>query len=402
MMPFFALLTMWSMFEVWVNKRYKWLLIAGISLAFVLQSHYLGLLIIPVIGLLWFLTLFDLRIINQDKGNYLFIKLKQALSMLDVSTEKKIFGRYTFWSLFIFILLMSPLVIFDARHDWMNSKALMAFFTERQTTINFKFYKGFENLWPILQMVFSSMLTVGNKLVVNVILGFLGFNMIFEFWRKGWRKFPKELYLLILWLVVGVLGLSIYKQSIFDHYFGFLYPVPFMLVGWSYYQIVNLGGIWKEIETTSKLNLGLQKKYAGGILIGSMFLYNLYYSPVLSSPNRQLQKTVEISEKIIDESGGQPFNLALISRHNYDEAYRYVLEWKRAQLVEIEPASAKETITEQLFVICENQPPFESRDDNCDPIAHPKAEIALFGWVEIANMWEFDWGHKLYRLVHIK
>ena len=92
--------------------------------------------------------------------------------------------------------------------------------------------------------------------------------------------------------------------------------------------------------------------------------------------------------------------MAIIAKQNYDEGYRFYLERQQAPLVEIEPQNAKQTITDQLFVICENQPPYANRDEDCNPIAHPKAEIALFGWAEIDQEWTFPWGHKLYKLIH--
>lgn len=57
----------------------------------------------------------------------------------------------------------------------------------------------------------------------------------------------------------------------------------------------------------------------------------------------------------------------------------------------IDPQKAKETITPQLFVICE-QP-------NCQPIYNPKAEIAMFGWSKVDEKWEVE-GVEIYKLSH--
>src|SRR3989344_5809855 len=40
--PFFALLCIYSIWRVWQKQEYKWLIVLGISFAFVTQSHYLG------------------------------------------------------------------------------------------------------------------------------------------------------------------------------------------------------------------------------------------------------------------------------------------------------------------------------------------------------------------------
>ena len=41
-MPFFAILSIYSIWKVWKQKNLSWLIVLGISFAFVLQSHYLG------------------------------------------------------------------------------------------------------------------------------------------------------------------------------------------------------------------------------------------------------------------------------------------------------------------------------------------------------------------------
>jgi hypothetical protein len=53
-------------------------------------------------------------------------------------------------------------------------------------------------------------------------------------------------------------------------------------------------------------------------------------------------------------------------------------------------------ITDQLFVICE---PWGKV--NCNPIGHPKWQIAAFGWAKIDREWEME-GVRVFRLVHVK
>jgi len=55
-MPFFALLTIYGIYQFWVKQRFWWIPIVGIALSFALQSHYLGLLLIPVVSIFWVLA----------------------------------------------------------------------------------------------------------------------------------------------------------------------------------------------------------------------------------------------------------------------------------------------------------------------------------------------------------
>ena len=348
---------------------------------------------------------------------------------------------------------MSPLLIFDFRHDWLNFKAFSAFFTERQTTINLKFYKGIPNLYPILEKIYNTLLTANHTLVTKIILAISGLSVIASPILIG-RSHPVDsqqalslnngiaasfvllikqiknsflamtnktnftLILLLTWLLIGIIGLSVYKQHIYDHYFGFLFPTPFLLTGWVVGQIALLSSSRMRGSMSSLKSIGWDLKpnidsrlhrndkitnyqlLITFLIISPLISLNLQSSPLKSPPPRTFQHTQEVARTINQASQGQPFNLALIAKQNYDEGYRYFLELWNTPIVKIDPQNAQQTITDQLFVICENQPPYESRDMDCNPISHPKAEIAIFGWAKIDQEWAFPWGTRLYKLSH--
>src|SRR3990172_241851 len=60
-MPFFALLGIFSTWKFWQEERFGWIVVAGASMGFVLQSHYLGLLLLPTLGIFWLLTYLKVR-----------------------------------------------------------------------------------------------------------------------------------------------------------------------------------------------------------------------------------------------------------------------------------------------------------------------------------------------------
>jgi len=112
--------------------------------------------------------------------------------------------------------------------------------------------------------------------------------------------------------------------------------------------------------------------------------------PLRYSPNRQLQRTQTIARFVLDKTNDKPFNLALIAERNYDEAYAFFMEtWGKPPL-RIDPQILKETAADQLFVICEQLP--------CQPVGHPKAEIAMFGWTKVAEKWQIE-GVEVYKLI---
>lgn len=335
-MPLFSLVAIWSIYQVWVNRNLKYLSLTGISLAFALQMHYLGLLLIPTLGLFWLLA---------------FISQK----------SKKPILKWSLISLFLFLLLMSPLAIFDLKHNGMNFNAFKAFFSDRQTTINInpansnRFFDSLE--------LFSQELILGRQelfLPVAVII-FL-FAALYLF---GHVKNQKPYLLLLAWLGIGLFGLSLYKQHLYAHYLLFLLPATYIFLG------VLVANIHKYLA----------------LLFIAFYLYLNFTNLPFYAPNRQLQRTEEVIDFIVQQSNNQQFNFALIAKRNYDESYRYFLENKKADFVR-----GEDKISDQLFVVCED-------GDGCQPEGDPAYQVAIFGPSQTVDQWQID--HiKIYKLIH--
>ncbi len=363
-MPFFSLLCMYAIWRVWSRMQHKWLIVLGISLAFVLQSHYLGLLLVPVLFSFWVLT---------------FLKVKNQKAHRQDFLRKSVLG------IAIFFLLMSPLLIFDARHDWLNFNSMKVFFTERQTTVSARPWTGLPKIPEMFSQILTSLLAGNNKVVGTASAFLLSIATIFTFgYLVRSKKVVKEnffrpLVLLITWAFFGILGLALYKQHIYDHYFGFLFPVPFLM----------LAGIFQLVEN--------RKKYLGALLavpvVISLGYVNFLDMWFWKAPGKQLQRSINVAEKMIEISDGEKFNMATIAERNYEGAYQYFLEKEGANFVMIDPQREKETVAKQLFVVC------EMPREKCDPTTNPKAGIANFGWSKIDMEWQVS-GVTLFRLVH--
>ena len=358
-MPFFSLLCIYGLWKIWQKYEWKWLVITAVSFAFTLQSHYLGLILIPMLGTFWLFTFLKNRKTNKTKP----------------------FMRYTLYAVLLFAFLMSPLVIFDARHDWRNFSSMNKFFTERQTTVSARPWTGLPKVVPIIQEINTRLLAghdeeVGKWLTVGI------FTATFWLFTIRWRDIKKKerqaLILIGAWLAFSVIGLSIYKQHIYDHYYGFFFPAPFLLVG---VIASHLSDKYKKLGKMIVI-----------IALGCLVFANLKNSPLKYSPNRQMQRSEEVTERIIKEAGDEKFNLAVIAERNYEGAYQYFLEKDKAPIVMIDPQRAEETITELLFVVC------ELPEEKCNPVNSPKAEIANFGWSKIDEQWVVA-GTTLYKLV---
>jgi 4-amino-4-deoxy-L-arabinose transferase-like glycosyltransferase len=347
-MPFFALLCIYALWRTYMSQSHRWLYLLAVSLAFAIQSHYLGLLLIPTIMIWWFFA--------------------YRKSPLDI---KVAFKRSSIYAVIIFLLLMSPIVLFDIRHNFINLKAMWIFFTQRQTTVNFKVYKALPEFIPLLAKIATRLLAASQEnlgRLVAVLMGLGSIVLLVKLYKKP------AIWLLFTWVVVGLIGLGLYKQTIYDHYFGFLFPAFFLLIGAIFGYLWDRG-VW-------------YKPFVFGGLIGLIWTAILN-NPLWGEPNNLYQHSQLVSNKIIQESQGQPFNLGMIAKNNYDAGYRFILKSSSAPIKEIPP-----DITEQLFVVC------ELKVSDCNPVGHPQAEIANFGWTKIDKAWYFPWGTTLFHLVH--
>lgn len=348
-MPFFALLTLWATWQVWQKHSFIWLIMEGIALAFALQMHYLGLLLIPTVAVFSLLTFKDIWSDSKLK--------KQAII-------------YRLISVAVFLLLMSPLVLFDLKHNGQNFNAFKQFFTDRQTTVNLNPARS-DRFLPAIESITAELLLgrqLKNALLAAIIL------LLGSIWAFIKSKQRRELLLLFAWIGFGVLGLGIYKQHIYAHYFGFLFPAIYLLVGYL------LSFLLKQNHSLRLISL---------TLLACLIFHAIVYSPLKQSPNRQLQRTQRVVDLIIEESKGEEFNFGLIAKQNYDESYRYFLENKKAKLVR-----GEERAVDQLFVVCED-------GDKCQPEGNPQWQIAVFGPSKAEKEWQID--HiKVYRMVHQK
>ena len=353
-MPFFGLLCIYSVWRVWEKKDFKWFIVLGAAYAFVLQSHYLGLLLFPVILIFAFFTIREIRSTKREIRDLL---------------------KYSLVGLSVFIFLMLPLLFFDIRHNFMNFNALRTFVSTPQGNFSLNFLA---NIWPTFKLIITRLLAGRNEIVGTTLAVFFVLVLIYRFFEKslGGSHFK----FLLIWLGVGILGLSFYKHEIYDHYFGFLFTAPFLLIG----------GLTQGVaQRASRFG-----KAFVCVSFMALVVVNLYDNPIRYSPNRQMGRAEEVARKILDESKAKKFNLAVLAERNYEDGYRYFLEVAGVEVLHAD-VWKPETISDQLFVVCERP------KEECKPTTDPKAEVANFGMSKIENEWEVG-GVILYKLVHTK
>lgn len=376
-MPFFALFCIFSIWKVWRDGKLNWLVWGGLSMAAVLQSHYLGLLLQPVFWIFLFLSFFGLtklKIADLTSLKIVFSKIVKQKTLL-----REFFVKLTL-GLLGFAALMSPLVIFDARHGFRNANSLIKFFTERQTTVSFRPWNAIPEIPFHFEKTISRMLTAGDMQLARFIALFIAVAFVIQLFRTKLSVKniqPAAIFLIFVWLISAYIGFGLYKQEIYDHYFGFIFPALFLAFAAS---------LW----VYSKHKIGV---VASTVVVLVLVWVNFENHPLRYAPNNQLPRTREVAEFILSDSKGEKFNFAVIAERNYEGAYEYFLE-ESDNFKRIDPQKADETITGQLYVACEM--PVEK----CQPVGNAKAEIAGFGPSKIDRRTNVS-GVEVFRLVRV-
>lgn len=359
LVPFFALLYIYSLWRAIKEKKWFWLFLAGLSVGIGLQLHYLFSFLIPI-------------------GAVFILIFKNGVSYLK-RCAFLILGTLVGWS---------PFLAFELRHRFPNTQTIIRFiFSSKETgfvgrkisnvlsrlvfrlfgRLVFNFPSREIDLYP------KEVIFWWKVLIAVACVGALAALII----RVIKQKEPAQV-LLLLWFVLGIGLFSFYSGSIYDYYLGILFPLPFFLVG-------HLFSFFWE------------KRFLRPLL-GFSFLALLginWWGRHLRFPgNRQLVQTKNISRFVLEKAEEKPFNFALITGQNSDHAYRYFLEtWGRPPVVieNLEMDPERKTVTDQLLIVCEKT--------DCQPLGHSLWEVAGFGRAEIVGQWDVS-VVRVYKLVH--
>lgn len=363
-MPFFSLLTLFVLYKAELKNNLKLFSITGFLFGITMQLHYLA----TFLGVIIFFYLLS--------------------SSLYFHRTRDLIKKY-FLMFLGFLVGFSPFLLFELRHNFTNTINVINFvFTSGETGAGGKFFQTIELVFTRLfgGLVFSypassnfylfdpSLIKIWFGLFVLVSLG-----SIFYFLRafqknKDWLKYG----LLILWGVIGIGLFGLYKKPIYDYYLGFLFPLPFILLGFF-------------------LSSFLKKpllKYLAVISIAALAVLSFNFSHLRTEPNRLVYQTQTISDFVLEKTGGRPYNFALLSKSNSDNAYRYFFKLRGRDPVVILPPQVdpeRKSTTSQLFVICENLP--------CSPLGNSQWEAAGFGQADMEQEWSIS-VVKVYKLVH--
>jgi 4-amino-4-deoxy-L-arabinose transferase-like glycosyltransferase len=369
-MPFFTLLLFYCLYKAVDKNNKKLFLFCGIIYGILIQLHYVELFV----GAVVILFVIICRLLN--------LKLLQGIKTILRDGTLLCIG---------FLIGFSPFIAFEFRHGFLNIKGIISFITSSGDTggsSNFGmtiidvFSRVFGRLLlgfpPIQDIMKYNPQTILVWKTLSILLGIclIGFT-VWQIYKKSLKK-EKGLILLI-WLILSILIFGFYKRSIYDYYYEFLYPVPFLLFGGFFAYFWSKGVVQKTVMSIVLLIMA-------GLLVWQL--------PLLQTPNKQVDQTVRIVNFVLEKADNKPFNFAIVSGNNSDHAYIYFMKIKGKEPIEIKDYDhdpQRDSVTDQLFVVCESLP--------CFPLKDYVWKIAFFGKATIAGHWKVA-PVEVYKLTH--
>ena len=359
LMPLITLLMLYVLYHAVKSNSRKLFLTVGLLYGIAMQLHYIEVFVAPVL----FIFVFISQYVLAEKQ-----KIRTAIS--------------GYVNMFLgFLIGWSPFLAFEFLHGFPNLKSIAAFILQ-SSDVNrlgnsfsgviaetfMKFFGRVLYRYPLQDMAPNAeRLSSLPWQIIIIITALISFLFLFK------SKNKLIILLFSLWLGFGIVLFGFYKKPIYDYYYSFLFPLPFML----------LGNALEKIYSSNTLKPTLKILVIG--LTGWLIIFNLMAAPFNFPANKQKDQMKSISEFVLSKTDNKPYNFALITPGNSDHAYRYFFELAQRPPVVIEnPAIDPErnSVTDQLLIVCEMQ--------SCGPLGHSLWEVAGFGRGEIEEKWKFS------------
>lgn len=333
-LPLFSLIMVWATYRAWKKNAIYWLLVA-FCFSILIQLHYLALLTAAGAGLVWLTQLYE--ILKSKKKSVKQLALKRLL-------------LFTALGGVLFLISLTPLVLFDWKHNWLNVKAFQhllvgeqAFTATNNYPVSFTIWKSFKELHGrAMQILFE--FAIGQQRLLNTILAatslaILGLALRIAKSKKDTTYYGK--FVVAAYLLTGIFGTSVYEHTVFVHYIAFLFPITFLTYG------IVFEFIYKKT-----------KKIFSTLVFLSFAVFFLWYNfkkMPFKAIDWDLDDIHKTAQTIVDRvADNELYAIILLSESGdlYGMNYQYYLYALGKPTVRMEEFGN----IDKLFVINENQP----------------------------------------------
>lgn len=316
--PLIGLLLVYSTWRALKNP--KWWIWVGLWVAIIIQLHYLTLLAVGAAGIVWLWSLAKAR---REKHTLQAIAMNTGIAAL------------------ICLASLTPLFLFDLKHQNLNAKAFGSLLTGN--TFSTSQTAFLPKLWTYVKEIDGRSRHIlfdhglGNQQAMNRVLLLIVTGL--AIWLIRFKKVSANslaLQTILIFIGTTIVGTAMYQHSVFDHYILFILPAVYLL-----------HGVW--------LSTVFNHRFLQPILfaiLASYLAYNLPKMPLMTV-GWTMAEIAATSQTIHDRvQPNERYNIVLISESKDIDGqnYRYFLTTDKTK----QPVQAEERdSTETLFIIDE-------------------------------------------------
>lgn len=235
---------------------------------------------------------------------FAFVTFFCIIFLIHTLTYKSIPKKNYFLSLLAFFLTFTPLIIFDLRHNFLNSRLFINFFIEGGGNI-----KDYHAYIPVLLNFLNPLLLFSSTIFLSIIyLLVLVLSLYLTYKRK---KFFRSFYLAFTaLLILTPLVFSLYGIRPSEYYF--LYLIPFL-----YIFLIDL----------------FKDKKGNIILFFYICLIILYNINKISEKTKYDFRSLAAKEKVVkvlkEKIGNKKYSISFYGEDGLDTGFRYLMKYHK-------------------------------------------------------------------------
>ncbi|MBU2577795.1 glycosyltransferase family 39 protein [Patescibacteria group bacterium] len=378
---FFTLLFSLSFERYLAGKKGSYLLLAPFSLAWAINLHLTVLVFIPLLV-------------------FLFAK----------EFYKKKNTKQLFFPILVFIFFVSPIFIFEIRHNFPNTKGVLFFLRNQGANVSLSWLAGQRILnvladWVKMPLMLFSGLNQAENLTINpshillfdkvsllknlmnlwgktkLVFFFLILAAVLFCQIKLWKTAKRATIKFILLFLVSGFAIRLFfpPGSFYFYHYTFLFPYPFLAVASFFGYILKKNKPWLKIAS---------------VLLVIVFCFLALFPEKIIAERRGEKYFLPVCALIDKDftSGKIVIAANLIDQSRWDHnalEYRYFLEaFYRLPLGNWEEEDYRQA--DVLYLIDEGELK--------EPLKLKGMEMEAFGPVKIEKTWEAETGQKIYKM----
>lgn len=235
--------------------------------------------------------------------------------ILPILTNKKDRLKYIFFSLLTFILSVSPLIIFDLRHNFHNTNQVIGFLFQQSSSLQGNGFQFIRVAEIISNGSFAFLISELPSRVKDFLLPLLWLS-IATIYMISSKKVREVINIIFLIGIFNYLFFSVYPGLVVEYYLMVFVPLTLIVFSVFVQRIYSIHPI-SQIFCLLFISLLVYFNF------NSWFNYNKSLS---------LRDKDEAVQFIVDDANDEPFRISLTTALGYDTGYRYLLWYHKAKI----------------------------------------------------------------------